>query len=131
VHPLLGEVIVVDSGSTDATSEIVRSFPSERLISHIKIAAKAARWRPGLQLPPIISSCSLTWTYRAIGIDFVSGNRVIRKELLSEALIKMGGLPRFGIAVKVRPTSPLRDFFSNALVQDRELPINRGDNSNA
>jgi glycosyltransferase involved in cell wall biosynthesis len=35
--------------------------------------------------------------YRAIGIDFVSGERVIRKDLLSEALNEMRGLPRFGI----------------------------------
>ena len=37
--------------------------------------------------------------YRAMGIDFVSGERVLRKELLSEALIEMRALPRFGIEV--------------------------------
>ena len=37
--------------------------------------------------------------FRAIGLDFVSGERVIRKELLSEALEEIFGLPRFGIEV--------------------------------
>jgi hypothetical protein len=37
--------------------------------------------------------------FRAIGLDFVSGERVIRKELLSKALKEIHGLPRFGIEV--------------------------------
>ena len=37
--------------------------------------------------------------FRAIGLDFVSGERVIRKDLLSEVLEEMHGLPRFGIEV--------------------------------
>lgn len=37
--------------------------------------------------------------FRAMGMDFVSGERVIRKDLLSEALTEMRGLPRFGIEV--------------------------------
>jgi len=37
--------------------------------------------------------------FRAFGLDFVSGERVIRKELLSEALEEIYGLPRFGIEV--------------------------------
>lgn len=37
--------------------------------------------------------------YRALGIDFVSGERVIRKELLSEVLLDIRRLPRFGIEV--------------------------------
>ncbi|GAO37413.1 hypothetical protein SCT_2835 [Sulfuricella sp. T08] len=37
--------------------------------------------------------------FRAIGLDFVSGERVIRKEFLSEALKEIHGLPRFGIEV--------------------------------
>lgn len=37
--------------------------------------------------------------FRAIGLDFVSGERVVRRELLSEALEEMCRLPRFGIEV--------------------------------
>jgi hypothetical protein len=37
--------------------------------------------------------------FRAIGLDFVSGERVIRKEILSEVLEEIHGLPRFGIEV--------------------------------
>ncbi len=37
--------------------------------------------------------------FRIIGLDFVSGERVIRKDLLSEALEEIYGLPRFGIEV--------------------------------
>jgi len=37
--------------------------------------------------------------YRLIGLDFVSGERVIKKDLLSEALGEIRRLPRFGIEV--------------------------------
>ncbi len=37
--------------------------------------------------------------FRTIGLDFISGERVIRKELLSEVLEELHGLPRFGIEV--------------------------------
>jgi glycosyltransferase involved in cell wall biosynthesis len=37
--------------------------------------------------------------FRALGLDFVSGERVIRKELLSETLEEICKLPRFGIEV--------------------------------
>jgi glycosyltransferase involved in cell wall biosynthesis len=37
--------------------------------------------------------------FRAIGLDFVSGERVIRKRLLSDVMEEINGLPRFGIEV--------------------------------
>jgi len=37
--------------------------------------------------------------FRVIGLDFVSGERVLRRELLSEALEEVFELPRFGIEV--------------------------------
>lgn len=50
--------------------------------------------------------------FRIIGLDFVSGERVVRKALLSEALTEIHGLPRFGIEV-----------FMNRLIIMRGLPI--------
>jgi glycosyltransferase involved in cell wall biosynthesis len=37
--------------------------------------------------------------FRAIGLDFVSGERVVRRELLGEVLEEIRSLPRFGIEV--------------------------------
>jgi glycosyltransferase involved in cell wall biosynthesis len=37
--------------------------------------------------------------FRMIGLDFVSGERVIRKDLLNEAIVQIRLLPRFGIEV--------------------------------
>lgn len=39
------------------------------------------------------------WIFRIIGLDFVSGERVLRKQLLSEAMNEIRLLPRFGIEV--------------------------------
>ncbi len=48
VHPLLDEGIVVDEGRTDGTSEIVRSFPSIRLISYASNRGKSCAMAAGI-----------------------------------------------------------------------------------
>jgi glycosyltransferase involved in cell wall biosynthesis len=50
--------------------------------------------------------------FRVIGLDFVSGERVVKKALLGEVLKEIHGLPRFGVEV-----------FMNRLIIARRLSV--------
>ena len=146
MHPLLGEIIVVDDGSTDDTVGMVKRFPAVKLISSPVNRGKSFAMATGVAsaqydllmlldadligiaaehitvlAAPVLSghaavSLSLRknslWIYRTIGLDFVSGERVISKSLLSEAQEEMHRLPRFGI-----------EIFMNRRIIERRLSI--------
>ena len=138
--------IILDDGSTDGTAEIVKRYPSVKLISYPINKGKSFAMATGVAAAsselimlldadlsgldgdqitalatPVLSgmtdvSISLRqnslWVFRAIGLDFISGERVIRRELLSEYLAEMLVLSRFGIEV-----------FMNRAIIERQLSV--------
>jgi glycosyltransferase involved in cell wall biosynthesis len=129
-HPTLGEVIVVNDGSTDETEALIRSYPTIRVLTHTPNRGKtyalsrgiaAARYdhlmlldadlagitaadidalaapvmRGEAEVSISLRSNSL-WVYRQLGLDFVSGERVVPKWLLHSAVAAMQKLPRWG-----------------------------------
>lgn len=132
-HPLIGEVIVIDDGSTDDTAKVVRMHPSVRLISYPENMGKSSALAIGIRvaqnefitlldadligltkedvtalIEPVIYhkadiSISLRKNslavYKLLGLDFVSGERTLRKSFLENHVDAIAKLPSFSLEV--------------------------------
>ncbi|MBU6297578.1 MAG: glycosyltransferase family 2 protein [Alphaproteobacteria bacterium] len=130
-HPLIDEVIAVDDGSTDHTTQIIARFKSARLISQKRNIGKSGAICAGIRasasdfllfldadlvgltrkdvtalLRPVLqgkadASISLRrdalLPWRTIGLDYLSGERVLRRDALMGHLDAIAQLPGFGL----------------------------------
>lgn len=145
-HPLVAEVIVVNDGSTDETADVVRSFPTVRLISFPGRRGKSRAFTAGVRAarhdyimhldadlqhltaadvtalaePVLFRGCGMSISvrknslaaYRWLGLDFVSGERVLPKRIVAACLAEIDALPGFGI-----------EAYINARIIEEQLSI--------
>lgn len=129
-HPLIGEIIVINDGSTDQTEARARVFDGVTVVSIHPNGGKTQALLCGIAMAkgdylmlldadlvglsksaidrlakPVLSgqadsSISMRGDtlalYRALGIDFISGERVLPRSLFNGALEEMSHLPRWG-----------------------------------
>ena len=77
-----------------------------------RITALATPVQSGMADVSISLRQNSLWVFRAIGLHFISGERVIRRELLGESLAQIRVLSRFGIEV-----------FMNRAIIERRLSV--------
>ena len=145
-HPGVGEVLVVDDCSTDATAEVAGAVPGVTVLRQAKNGGKTKALTAGLHaargdlialidadligltpadltalIAPVLGgraqmSISLRGNapppWRWIGLDYISGERVLPRALLLEAVTGIEALPRFGFEVHL-----------NRMILARGLPI--------
>lgn len=145
-HPLIAQIIVVDDGSQDATSAVVRAITGVELISlprnigktaALAVAIRQAKGRNlllvdadliGLAaadltalIDPVQSgradvSISLRhnapYLWHWIGLDYISGERVLPLALIEPYLDDLANLPKFGFEV-----------FLNGLITQSQMRI--------
>ena len=132
-HPLVGEVIVVDDGSTDATVAVAGAVAGVRVVALERNGGKTRALREGLLrveaptvllldadlvgleagdvtalLGPVLEGradvaislrANAPRAWRLIGLDYISGERVLPMALLRPHLNALGDLPKFGFEV--------------------------------
>jgi glycosyltransferase involved in cell wall biosynthesis len=130
-HPLVSETIVVDDGSTDGTSDVVKRFLSVKLLVQNPNQGKSRAFARGIEaasgdfimmldadlrnltkenvtalIEPILSGSADTsmslrgnslLVCRLIGLDYLSGERVMPKEMISKQVSTIASLTPYGI----------------------------------
>lgn len=145
-HPLIDQIIVVDDGSSDATSQIVSASAGVQLITLTQNIGKTAALAVAIRkaqgdhlllvdadliglmpadltalIDPVRSgradvsislrhNAPLLW--RWIGLDYISGERVLPRALIAPHLDALAQMPKFGFEV-----------FLNGLITKAELRI--------
>jgi glycosyltransferase involved in cell wall biosynthesis len=108
-----GKSIAMAIGIAAAQSELVMLLDADlKGLAFEHLSALAAPVLSGEADVSISLRRNSLLLFRAIGLDFVSGERIVKRALLSEVLKEIHGLPRFGVEV-----------FMNRLIIARRLSV--------